>query len=77
MHDLSMKLSKTYQTLKSGKQGGPLLFILRMKHLLSNTEETVLSLNERLKKFPFKSVQGKNIYRVDSLIQGAVKDSDT
>jgi hypothetical protein len=71
--DLSMKISETYETFKAGEQGGPLFFILMMNHLLSDTEEAALSLNERVKKFSIKSVQGENIYRVVSLLRGAVK----
>jgi hypothetical protein len=32
-----------------------------------------MSLNERLKKFSIKTIQGENIYQVVSLLQGAVK----
>jgi hypothetical protein len=72
--DLSMKISKMYEMFKAaGEQGGPLFFILMMNHLLSDTEEAALSLNERVKKFSIKSVQGKNIYPGISLLQGAVK----
>ncbi len=44
-----------------------------MNHLLSDTEEVTLSLNKRVKEISIKSVQGKNIYQVISLLQGAVK----
>jgi hypothetical protein len=72
--DLVMKISETYDTFKAGEQGGPLFFILmRMNHLLSDTEEAAQSLNERVKNFLIKSVQGENIYRVVSLLRGAMK----
>jgi hypothetical protein len=71
--DLGMKISETYETFKAGEQGGPLFFILMMNHLLSDTEEAAQSLNERVKKFSIKSVQGENIYRVVSLLRGAMK----
>ena len=72
--DLSMKISETYETFKAGEQGGPLFFILMMNHLLSDTEEAALSLNYMVvKKFSIKTVQGENIYRVVSLLRGAVK----
>jgi hypothetical protein len=63
-----MKISETYKTFKVGEQGGPLFVILMMNNLLSDTEEAALSLNERVKKFSIKSVQGENIYRVVSLL---------
>ena len=68
-----MKISETYDTFKAGEQGGPLFFILMMNHLLSDTEEAAQSLNERVKNFSIKSVQGENIYRVVSLLRGAMK----
>ena len=71
--DLVMKISETYDTFKAGEQGGPLFFILMMNHLLSDTEEAAQSLNEGVKNFSIKSVQGENIYRVVSLLRGAMK----
>jgi hypothetical protein len=71
--DLSMKISETYETYAVGEQGGPLFFILMMNHLLSDTEEAAISLNNRVKKFDIKTVEGENIFRVVSLLRGAVK----
>jgi hypothetical protein len=71
--DLSMKISETYETFAVGEQGGPLFFILMMNHLLSDTEEAAISLNDRVKKFDIKTVEGENIFRVVSLLRGAVK----
>jgi uracil phosphoribosyltransferase len=68
-----MKISETYETFAVGKQGGPLFFILMMNHLLSNTEEAAISLNNRVKKFNIKTVEGENIFCVVSLLRGAVK----
>jgi hypothetical protein len=44
-----------------------------MNHLLSDSEEAAISLNERVKKFDIKNVEGENIFRVVSLLRGAVK----
>jgi hypothetical protein len=41
---LWMKVSKTYESYKAGKKGGPLFFILMMNHLLSDTEEAASAL---------------------------------
>jgi hypothetical protein len=71
--ELSMKISETYETFAVGEQGGPLFFILMMNHLLSDSEEAAISLNERVKKFDIKNVEGENIFRVVSLLRGAVK----
>jgi hypothetical protein len=71
--DLVMKISETYDTFKAGEQGGPLFFILMMNNLLSETEEAAQSLKERVKNFLIKSVQGENIYRVVSLLRGAME----
>jgi hypothetical protein len=72
-NDLSMKISETYETFAVGEQGGPLFFILMMYHLLSDTEEAAISLNNHVKKFDIKTVEGENIFRVVSLLHGAVK----
>ena len=71
--DLSMKITETYETFAVGEQGGPLFFILMMNHLLSDTEEAATSLNNRVKKFDIKTVERENIFRVVSLLRGAVK----
>lgn len=55
----------------ASEQGGPLLFTLMMNYLLLDTEEATQSLNKRVKKFSFQSIQGENIYRVISLLCGA------
>jgi hypothetical protein len=44
-----------------------------MNHLLADAEEAAQSHNTRVKKFPIKSVQGKNIYRVICLLYEAMK----
>jgi hypothetical protein len=41
-----MKISKSYETFKAGKQGGALFFILMVNHLPSDTGEVAQSLNE-------------------------------
>jgi hypothetical protein len=46
---------------------------MMMNHLLSDTEEAAISLNNRVKKFGIKTVEGENIFRVVSLLRGAVK----
>jgi hypothetical protein len=72
-NELSMKISETYETFSAGERGGPLFFVLMMNHLLSDTKEAAVSFNERVKKFDIKTVKGENIYRVVSLLRGAVK----
>jgi hypothetical protein len=73
-NNLSMKISETYKTFAVGEQGGPLFFVLMMNHLLSDTEEADISLNNCVvKKFDIKTVKGENIFRVVSLLRGAVK----
>jgi hypothetical protein len=57
-----MKISETYETSTVGEQGDPLFFILIMNHLLSDTKEAAISLNNRVKKFDTKTVEGENIF---------------
>jgi hypothetical protein len=71
--DFSMKISETYETFAFGEQGSPLFFILMMNHLLSDAKEAAISLNNRVKKFDIKTVEGENIFRVVSILCGAVK----
>jgi hypothetical protein len=71
--DLSMKILETYKTFAVGEQGSPLFYILMMNHPLSDIEEAALSLNNRVKKFDIKTVEGESIFCVVSLLRGAVK----
>jgi hypothetical protein len=70
--DLWMKVSESYDNYKASEQGGPLFFILMMNHLLSDTEEAAASLVKRVTEFKITNIRGEDIYKVVSLLRGAV-----
>jgi len=67
------KCLETYNAYKPEEQGGPLLFIIMMNHLQSNTEEAVEYLQNALKKIQIRDYEGENVEHVVSLIRGAYR----
>jgi hypothetical protein len=70
--ELWMKISETCEAFKAGEKGGPLFFILMMNHLLSDTEEAASALVTKVKTFKIRKLPGKDIYKVVSLLRGAI-----
>jgi hypothetical protein len=70
--NLWMKVAENYDTFDHGEQGGPLFFIIMLNHLLSDTEEAAASLVKKVKTFEIRKVTGEDIYKVVSLLRGAI-----
>jgi hypothetical protein len=70
--NLWMKVSETYESFKAGEKGGPLFFILMMNHLLLDTEKVASALVTKVKTFEIHKITGKDIYKVVSLLCGAI-----
>ena len=72
-HKLFDKCFEWYDTYPPIQQGGPLLFIIMMKTLVSSSEEATQHLKDMVKNLKISDFKGENILRVVSLIQGAYK----
>lgn len=72
-HKLFDKAFERYETYPKIQRGGPLLFIIMMKLLVSNTEESTKHLKTMIKALKIADFKGKNVQQVVSLIWGAHK----
>ena len=72
-HKLFDKCFEQYDTYPPIQQGGPLLFIIMMKTLVSSSEEATQHLKDMVKNLKIADFKGENVLRVVSLIQGAYK----
>ena len=72
-HKLFDKCFERYDTYPPIQQGGPLLFVIMMKTLISSSEEATQHLKDMVKNLKIADFKGENVLRVVSLIQGAYK----
>ena len=72
-HMLFDKCFERYNTYLPIQQGGPLLFIIMMKTLVSSSEEATQHLKDMVKNLKIADFKGENILRVVSLVRGAYK----
>ena len=72
-HKLFDKCFERYDTYPPIQQGGPLLFIIMMKTLVSSSEEATQHLKDMVKNLKISDFKGENVLRVVSLIRGAYK----
>jgi hypothetical protein len=74
MHkDLFEKCSERYADYPESQQGGPLLFIIMMKLLVSTTEEAITYLKTMVKNMKVTNYTGENITKVCSHLKNAHK----
>jgi hypothetical protein len=71
--ELWEKCLETYETYDEDQLGGPLLFIIMVKTLQSDTEAAVQYLQDSVKGLKITNFDGENVSRVVSLIRGAYK----
>ena len=67
------KCYEKYETYPENQRGGPLLFIIMMKQLVSNSEEAVSHLKKLISTMKISEVQGEDVSKVISLLRGANK----
>ena len=72
-HKLFDKCFECYDTYPPIKQGGPLLFVIMMKMLISSSEKATQHLKDMVKNLKIANFKGENVLRVVSLIRGAYK----
>ena len=72
-HKLFYKCFEHYETYPPIQQGGPLLFIIMMKTLVSSSKEATQHLKDMVKNLKIANFKGENVLRVVSLIRGAYK----
>ena len=72
-HKLFDKCFERYDTYPPIQQGGPLLFVIMMKTLVSSSEEATQHLKDMVKNLKIADFKGENVLRVVSLIRGAYK----
>ena len=72
-HKLFDKCFERYDTYPPIQQGGPLLFIIMMKMLVSSSEEATQHLKDMVKNLKIADFKGENVLQVVSLIRGAYK----
>ena len=72
-HKLFDKCLEHYDTYPSIQQGGPLLFVIMMKTLVSCSEEATQLLKDMVKNLKILDFIGENVLRMVSLIQEAHK----
>ena len=72
-HKLFDKCFEHYDIYPPIQQGGPLLFIIMMKMLVSSSEEATQHLKDMVKNLKISDFKGENVLRVVSLIWGAYK----
>ena len=65
------KVYERYKRYKTEQQGGPLVFIIMMKLLVTHTEQATKSLVETVENLKISKVRGENVSKVVSLILGA------
>ena len=76
-HKLFDKCFEHYDTHPPIQQGGPLLFIIMMKTLVSSSEEATQHLKDMAKNLKISDFKGENILHMVSLIWGAYKHFET
>lgn len=67
------KCFEQYESYPEVQRGGPLLFIIMMKLLVSHSEDAVTHLKVMIKKLKISDFQGENVSRVVSLLRGTYK----
>ena len=72
-HKLFDKCFERYDTYPPIQQGGPLLFVIMMKTLISSSKEATQHLKDMVKNLKIADFKGENVLRVVSLIRGAYK----
>ena len=65
------KVYERYKRYKTKQQGGPLVFIIMMKLLVTHTEQATKSLVDTVENLKISKVRGKNVSKIVSLILGA------
>jgi hypothetical protein len=71
--ELWEKCLKTFETYDEDQLGGPLLFVIMVRTLQSDTEAAVQYLQESVQGLKITNFDGENVSRVISLIRGAYK----
>ncbi|KAL7568008.1 hypothetical protein ACA910_004593 [Epithemia clementina (nom. ined.)] len=72
-HRLFDKTFERYESYPELQAGGPLLFAIMMKHLVSNSEEAISHLKKMIKDMKISKFTGEDVSRVVSLLRGAHK----
>ena len=72
-HILFDKCFECYDTYPPIQQGGPLLFIIMMKTMVSSHKEATQHLKDVVKNLKISDFKGENILHMVSLIWGAYK----
>jgi hypothetical protein len=67
------KTMDKYNRYSELEKGGPLLFVIMISKLLSNTEKASDALTKRIRDFKISNLQGGNVDKATSLLGGAVK----
>ena len=65
------KVYERYKRYKTEQQGGPLVFIIMMKLLVTHTEQATKSLVDTVENLKISKVRGENVSKIVSLILGA------
>lgn len=67
------KSFEEYEEYDLEQRGGPLIFIIMMKKLQSDTDNAVQYLISSVKNMKISSIEGENVSRAVSLVRGAYK----
>ena len=65
------KVYERYKRFKTEEQGGPLLFIIMMKLLVTHTEQATKTLVDTVENLKISKVRGENVSKIVSRILGA------
>ena len=71
MKNLWTKVYERYKRYKTEQQGGPLLFVIMMKLLVTHTEQATKTLVDTVENLKISKVRGENVSKIVSLILGA------
>jgi hypothetical protein len=67
------KCFEKYEAFPDNQKGGPLLFVIMMKELVTNSEQATTYLKKMLSTMKIRDLQGENVSRATSLIRGVYK----
>ena len=67
------KFFEKYEAYPERQKGGPLLFIIMMEELVTNSEQATTYLKKMVTTLKIRDFQGENVSRVASLIRGVHK----
>ena len=70
-NSLWTKVYERYKRYKTEQQGGPLLFVIMMKLLVTHTEQATKNLVDTVENLKISKVRGENVSKIVSLILGA------